>query len=79
FYEQNKKMLNALNLLKLNAHYSIYSYKHSGALSLYTETKDIKLLQRQMRHKKVSQTEDYLRDLGIMGGYEDLKKWKGAI
>lgn len=79
FYDHNVKILKELRLRDINRRYSLYSYKHSGALSLYLATKDIKLLQRQMRHKKVSQTEDYLRDLGIMGGYEALNEWHGAI
>lgn len=77
FYRRNKRMLKALQLTEKR--YTLYSYKHTGSISLYVATKDIKLLQRQLRHKQVSQTEDYLRDLGFHAGYSGLNDWEGAI
>jgi integrase len=79
FWKKNVVLLERTGLDKINENFSLYSYKHSGAISLYLATKDIKLLQRQCRHKTVGQTEAYLRDLGLMSGLEALNGWDGAI
>lgn len=51
FWERNVKVLKELNYT--DRPYDIYSYKHSGAISLYRATKDIKLVQRQCRHQSI--------------------------
>lgn len=79
FWKKNVVLLEVTGLNKINENFSLYSYKHSGAISLYQATKDIKLLQRQCRHKTVAQTEAYLRDLGLMAGLDAVHTWKGAI
>jgi integrase len=79
FYGRNKKVLSNLGFDKLPLKHSLYSYKHSGAISLYKATKDIKLLQRQCRHTSLDQTNEYLRDLSLHVDYEGLKDWQGAI
>jgi integrase len=79
FWAKHKNVLELTGLYELNENFSLYSYKHSGAISLYLATKDIKLCQRQMRHQSVEQTNHYLRDLGILRSYDQLKEWKGAI
>lgn len=77
FWERNKNILQKLGFT--DREYSLYSFKHSGAISLYLATKDIKMVQRQCRHTSVSQTDAYLRDLGLMVDNEPLLQWKGAI
>lgn len=79
FYRRNTHMLEKTGLNKLGKRFALYSYKHSGAISLYRATKDIKLLQRQMRHKNLEQTNAYLRDLGLLTDFEGLNNWQGAI
>lgn len=69
-----------LKALKLNQKdYTLYGYKHSGAVALYRATKDIKLVQSQCRHTSSTQTDIYLRDLGEMTNYNGLEKFKGSL
>jgi integrase len=79
FWAKHHNVLKRTGLLKVNDNFSLYSYKHSGAVSLYMATKDIKLCQRQMRHKSVEQTNHYLRDLGVLRDFNQLTTWKGAV
>lgn len=72
-------LLKKLGFDKLGKKYSLYSYKHSGAISFYKATKDIKLLQRQLRHRSLDQTNIYLRDLGLHTDFEGLNRWQGAV
>jgi integrase len=78
FYRRNQTILKALSFDKLEAKHDLYSYKHSGAISLYKATKDIKLVQAQCRHTSLDQTNNYLRDLGLLSDYDGLKDWDGA-
>jgi integrase len=76
--EQNAKVLKALDLT--DRKYDLYSYKHSGAISLYKNTKDIVLVQHACRHSDISQTAKYLRELGLIDpGYFKLDQWAGAL
>lgn len=59
--------------------YTLYGYKHSGAVALYRSTKDIKLVQFQCRHTSSTQTDIYLRDLGEMTNYNSLQNFKGSL
>lgn len=79
FWDKHKRVLKATGLLDVNKNFSLYSYKHSGAISLYKATKDIKLVQRQCRHHTLEQTNTYLRDLGLLSDYDQLKGYKGAV
>ncbi len=79
FYNRNRKIFEQLGLDKASMRYSVYSYKHSGVISLYKATKDIKLVQSQCRHKGLEQTNSYLRDLGTLSNYDGLQKWDGAV
>lgn len=56
--------MKAVELKTLN--YTLYSWKHTGAIALYNKTKDIKKIMAQMRHASISETDNYLRDLGII-------------
>ena len=44
---------------------TMYSWKHTGAVSLYKVTKDIKEVQLQCRHHSSDQTDLYLKSLGF--------------
>jgi site-specific recombinase XerD len=44
---------------------TLYSWKHTGAIKLYQATKDMKKVQRQCRHWSITETDNYLRDLGM--------------
>ena len=79
FYNRNVKVFKALGLDKASVRYSMYSYKHSGVISLYKATKDIKLVQSQCRHhNSLDQTNKYLRDLGLLSDYDGLNAWTPA-
>lgn len=79
FWKLHRKILNKTELAKLDSQFTLYSYKHSGVISLYKLTKDIKRIQRQCRHKTLEQTNTYLRDLGLLTEYDQLKGWQGAV
>jgi integrase len=79
FYKRVKRYILSLGLKKLNPNYTMYSFKHSGAISLYMATRDIKLLQQQCRHQVIEQTNTYLRDLGLLNDFGSLNKWKGSL
>ncbi len=79
FWRKHREILKKTSLLDVNENFSIYSYKHSGAISLWRATKDIKVVQRQCRHQSIAQTDEYLRDLGEDTNYKEVSKWKGAF
>jgi len=76
FYKRFRVYLAQLGYKKLAA-YTMYSFKHSGAVQLYLTSKDPYLVQRQLRHKSMVQTQTYLRDLGLFVDFKKLKNWKG--
>ena len=63
FYERLQRILRKLNLLGRG--YDMYSFKHAGACNLYLSGVDIRDIQLQCRHKSMTQTMDYLRDLDL--------------
>ncbi len=79
FWDKHKRILEETGLRDLNPNFSLYSYKHTGAISLYKATKDVKIVQQQCRHQSVAQTDAYLRDLGLHSNYDVLKGWTGAF
>jgi integrase len=78
FSRRHRTVLKDLKLDGLGLKFTLYSYKHSGAISLYKATKDIKLVQRQCRHTTIEQTNAYLRDLDVLSDHDALKAWHGA-
>lgn len=54
-----------LDALGITGGQSLYSWKHTGAIKLYQATKDMKKVQRQCRHWSITETDNYLRDLGM--------------
>lgn len=79
FYRRIKPYITALGFHRLNSNYTLYSFKHTGAIALYKATKDIKLVQSQCRHQSIEQTNIYLRDLGVLDDFELLNKWNGPL
>ena len=51
FWKIHREILKDSGLKKLNTHFTIYSYKHSGVINLYKSSKDIEQVQRQCRHR----------------------------
>lgn len=62
---------------ELNDRYTLYSFKHTGAIQLYLASKDIELIRKQCRHEDLSQTNTYLQQLGLFTDHQGLKDWKG--
>jgi integrase len=62
FYQRHRKILQGLGLTG----YTLYGYKHTGAINLYESTKDILTVQRHCRHYSSSQTDAYLRKYGVI-------------
>lgn len=77
FYKRFKEHLKSLGFKKLNAAYSMYSFKHTGAVQLYLATKDPYIVQHQCRHTTLDQTMTYLKDLGLFVDFSALQGWKG--
>lgn len=77
-YKQFREVLDDLKLREKNPNYSLYSIKHSGAISLYLSTLDIYAVKEQCRHTTIKQTDDYLRDLGVVRKESPVMKWTGA-
>ena len=69
FYARHKKMLEDLDF---PAGYDLYGWKHTGVIALYLATKDMKLIQQQCGHSSITQTDEYLRDLGLFLNYDVL-------
>lgn len=79
FYKRIIRYIKQLGYHNINPHYDLYSFCHTGAISLYMATRDIKLLQRQKRHSTIDQTNTYLRDLGLFEDFEKLNNWHGPF
>lgn len=61
-YNQHQRILNELNFPK---GYSLYSWKHTGAVAAAKAGIGMKELQLQLRHHSLDQTDQYLRQMGI--------------
>ena len=70
FYKRHSAILEQLGLADKD--YTIYGYKHTGAINLYRKLKDIKKVQQHCRHSNIHQTDQYLRDLGVLAEEEEL-------
>jgi site-specific recombinase XerD len=70
FYKRHAKILEELGMD--DKEYTIYGYKHTGAINLYRKMKDIKKVQQHCRHSTIHQTDQYLRDLGVLAEEEEL-------
>lgn len=61
-YRRHKKILKELNF---GDGYSLYSWKHTGAVAAAKAGVGMKELQLQLRHHSLDQTDQYLRQMGI--------------
>ncbi|MDO7873689.1 hypothetical protein Q5H93_03010 [Hymenobacter sp. ASUV-10] len=64
FAKRHRAILAAVGLD--NGNYTMYGYKHTGAINLYLATKDIELVRRHCRHTHAGITATYLRKLGAL-------------
>jgi integrase len=64
FYRHHRKMLVELGLTDHD--YDMYSWKHTGNIAAYLAGADLMYLRDQNGHHSVSQTERYLKDLGMI-------------
>jgi integrase len=71
FYKRHKKLLEELGLA--DESYTLYGYKHTGAINLYNATKDLLTVQRHCRHSTAAQTETYLRKYGVIANEKALQ------
>jgi len=62
FYNLHKRILDDMNFGK---GYTLYSWKHTGAVTLAKSGAALKEIQLQMRHHSVAQTDEYLRQMGV--------------
>jgi integrase len=70
FYDKHVLVLKAAELHRKG--FDLYAWKHTGACTLYQETKNIFVLQRQCRHKDLDSTLKYVRDLGLFVDLKDI-------
>lgn len=77
FWRKHFKILEALKLSESNREYTLYSYKHSGAINLYLSGLEPIDIQKQCRHQTLQQTMDYLRDLDLFRKTDHFNKVKG--
>ena len=63
YANRHRQLLKSLNLN--NQGYSLYSWKHTGAVAYIEAGGKVKNLQSLMRHSTLSMTDKYLRQMGI--------------
>jgi integrase len=68
FYLRIKKALRYLGLT--DKEYDLYSWKHTAVCQLFVSGVDIHSISQQCRHSDISQTIQYLKDLGIIRNSE---------
>lgn len=73
-YEAHKAALRAVGLYDVYE-YTLYSWRHTGAVNAYLAGTDIKTLQYLFRHSSVTHTEIYLKSLKLQLRKVDLKNW----
>ena len=61
-YERHKRILDGLNF---GDGYTLYSWKHTGAVMAAKAGISIKELQLQLRHHSLDETDKYLRQMGV--------------
>lgn len=64
FARRHGAILEAVGLT--DPEYTVYGYKHTGAINLYLKTRDIEVVRRHCRHAHAGITANYLRGLGVM-------------
>jgi integrase len=70
-YEKHKKLLKKLNLHEKD--YTIYSWKHTGVITLWKATnQDLEIIREHCRHRDLIATTKYLRDIGLFTDYSKI-------
>lgn len=72
FYKTNRNVLRLLKIMRYG--YTLYSWKHTGAIHLYNAIRDIKRVSDQCLHSDVSVTMRYLRGLGVIFGDDEIMR-----
>lgn len=62
----NRRHADILKVLRFGEGYSLYSWKHTGAVMAHKAGATIKEIQLQLRHHSLDQTNQYLRQMGIL-------------
>jgi integrase/recombinase XerC len=62
-FRRHEKILDSLGLKEY--HYTLYSWRHTGAVNAYLSGVGLKQLQALFRHSSVSVTDNYLKSLGL--------------
>jgi integrase len=52
--------------LRLNDQYTVYAFKHTGVIHHYLKFKDVYAIKEKCRHADIKETDNYLRDLGVL-------------
>lgn len=65
-----RRFREVLDQFGFDKNYQLYSWKHTGCVAVYKATKNILALRDHCRHRDVSTTQKYLRQLGL-DDYED--------
>jgi integrase len=53
-----------------NGEHTLYSWKHTGVVLAYEAGVDIKSIQRQCGHSSITETDNYLKSLGLYDNHE---------
>jgi integrase len=61
-YDRHRRILDKLNF---GTDYTLYSWKHTGAVAVAKAGVHITQIQKQMRHHSLEETDKYLRQMGI--------------
>jgi integrase len=72
-YYRHAKVLEKLNLQSYG--YTLYSWKHTGAVRAFQSGVNLKKLQRLLRHSSVAITDIYLRSLNVLTDNETIEGW----
>ncbi len=64
FARRHRLLLDHLGMDSRN--FTVYGYKHTGAINLYLATRDIELVRRHCRHAHAGITATYLRAIGAL-------------
>ena len=73
YYNRHVRHLKKLGLFGKD--YDIYSWKPTGVIALWSATLDLKLIQEQCGHSTITQTDRYLRKLGLVIRPEKLNEF----
>jgi integrase len=72
-YRRHRAILEKIGLWGKNI--DMYSWKHTGVIALWNATQNMQLLKQQCRHKDLTSTIKYLRDLGLFTDYEQINQF----